>query len=109
MTAAERLARAWHWLTTSRYTRWLEAEVERLRAENETLRHFVTSPLRAVAEWHDGRAAHGQTDASACNPVLPDSTPRPIRRVPWAVMRQRLEIEDARKAYEERKKGNGQE
>lgn len=28
----------WQWLTTNRYTRWLEAEVERLRADRDEAR-----------------------------------------------------------------------
>ena len=33
----EVLKTSWRWLTTTRYTRTLEAEVERLRAENRAL------------------------------------------------------------------------
>ncbi len=34
---ADRLAALWRWLTTSRYTRALEEELDRLRAENRAL------------------------------------------------------------------------
>ncbi len=37
MTLAETLQAWWRWLTTTRYTRALEDEVERLRAENRAL------------------------------------------------------------------------
>jgi hypothetical protein len=33
----------WHWLRTSRYTQWLEDEVERLRAENRALTNSLLS------------------------------------------------------------------
>ncbi|HEX2715120.1 MAG TPA: hypothetical protein VHM88_23310 [Candidatus Acidoferrales bacterium] len=36
-TMIETLKTFWRWLTTTRYTRTLEAEVERLRAENRAL------------------------------------------------------------------------
>ncbi len=36
-----KLTAFWAWLTTSRYTRALEAEVERLRAENQALVNSV--------------------------------------------------------------------
>ncbi len=37
MNIPQQIAAVWRWLTTSRYTRALEAEVERLRAENAAL------------------------------------------------------------------------
>jgi hypothetical protein len=97
------LARAWHWLTTSRYTRRLEAEVERLRTENAGLREaiYARAGLRitAAVPKGDGEIV-GSTEGRR-----PEEAPRAIRRLPWGVMRQRLEIEDARRALAERQKG----
>ena len=37
MTWQQTIAAFFHWLTTTRYTRWLEGEVDRLRAANQGL------------------------------------------------------------------------
>ncbi len=37
-----------HWLTTTRYTRRLEREIDQLRADNERLRGDVDGLLRAL-------------------------------------------------------------
>lgn len=39
---------AWHWLTTSRYTRRLEAEIVQLKADNDRLRIDNDGLLRAL-------------------------------------------------------------
>ncbi len=50
--------RAWQWLSTTRYTRMLEEEVERLRAENRAL---INSLLGTAGfpplELHEGKSA----------------------------------------------------
>ena len=38
----------YHWLTTSRYTRRLEAEIEQLKADNASLRHDNEELLKAL-------------------------------------------------------------
>jgi hypothetical protein len=38
----------WRWLTTSRYTRWLEAEVERLRADRDEARRQVWALVNSL-------------------------------------------------------------
>lgn len=39
---------AWHWLTTSRYTRRLESEIKQLTADNDRLRGDNDGLLRAL-------------------------------------------------------------
>jgi hypothetical protein len=38
----------WRWLTTNRYTRWLEAEVERLRADRDEARRQVWALVNSL-------------------------------------------------------------
>lgn len=38
----------WQWLTTSRHTRWLEAEVERLRADRDEARRQVWALINSL-------------------------------------------------------------
>lgn len=38
----------WKWLTTNRYTRWLEAEVERLRADRDEARGQVWALVNSL-------------------------------------------------------------
>ena len=38
----------WQWLTTNRYTRWLEAEVERLRADRDEARRQVWALVNSL-------------------------------------------------------------
>jgi hypothetical protein len=38
----------WQWLTTSRYTRWLEAEVERLRTDRDEARRQVWALVNSL-------------------------------------------------------------
>ena len=38
----------WHWLTTSRHTRWLEGEVERLRTERDEGRRQVWAMVNSL-------------------------------------------------------------
>lgn len=45
---AEVLARIWNWLTTSRYTRHLEAEVERLREDRDEARRQVWALINSL-------------------------------------------------------------
>lgn len=40
--------RLWQWLTTNRYTRWLEAEVERLRADRDEARRQVWALVNSL-------------------------------------------------------------
>ncbi len=95
------LERIWHWLTTSRYTRWLEAEVERLRAENLALRDSLGIPgfaqgtprLRYRAHLSAGKKSEVGSPTSDFR-----SPPKAIRRPSVRQVLQRLEIEAAREA-----------
>ena len=42
------IAVVWHWLTTSRYTRRLEAEIAQLRSDNDRLRGDNDALLKAL-------------------------------------------------------------
>lgn len=82
-------ASIWRWLTTSRYTRTLEEEVARLRAENRALVNSLLGtagvpPLQTETGTPGGREA-GKTAA-------------PIRRRSWQQIGRMLEIEEARLA-----------
>jgi hypothetical protein len=97
--AMESVKRAWHWLTTTRYTRSLEAEVERLRGDNIALRAsvfgLVGKPGQTyaayLAQQLQPRKANGET-----------KTPEPARRhVNWAEIRKKLEARDVQQAAKE--------
>ena len=87
MNPANSLARVWHWLTTTRYTRVLEERIARLEAENAHLRNAIYA-----------RAGVGPVPLG---PAPPDSSaerrlPQPIRRpISWAQVKQKLETEAA--------------
>ncbi len=87
MDIAETLRSLWRWLTTSRYTRALEEEVERLRAENRAL---VNSLL--------GTAGIPPLDFSEGAKKLPE-IPR-ARRRSWHQIQALNEIAQARKAQQ---------
>jgi len=85
--AGEALARAWHWLTTSRYTRLLEHRVAELETENRLLRN------RVFDERVDPATGH----------AMPRVQHKPVRRLNWQQFRQKLEAEGFRKAEERRR------
>jgi hypothetical protein len=78
----------WHWLATSRYTRALEEEVARLRAENRALVNSLLGtagvPPLAVHE-----AVPGSAEGKAVVPA--------VRRRSWQQIGRMLELEDARR------------
>ncbi len=78
----ELLLQAWHWLTTTRYTRLLEEELARLRVENIALRNSIYA-----------RAGVPPVDYTAANGVAPrPKLPPPIRRaITWSQAKARLE------------------
>ncbi len=82
----------WHWLTTSRYTRTLEEEVARLRAENRAL---VNSLL--------GTAGVPPLQVDSSQSTV-DRKPIPaVRRRSWQQIGRMLEIEEARLAAQPRR------
>jgi hypothetical protein len=117
-TIAKAIARVWHWLTTTPYTRLLEQEVERLRTENVALRASVFGmqgvPGQRYREFLAASLAQQQEPpqrwrAATDSPALSDrplpanlDKPQAVRRPPWSITKRKLEIEDARKAYQAR-------
>jgi hypothetical protein len=86
--AAAGIARAWHWLTTTRYTRSLEERVARLEAENLHLRNAI------YARAGVGPVTLG-TAAGAVHEV-DRKAPQPVRRpISWIQVKQKLESEGA--------------
>jgi hypothetical protein len=85
----ETIENAWHWLTSTRYTRLLEARVASLEIENRALRNSIYA-----------RAGMAPVDYTQPDGVAPPhKMPPPIRRVvSWAQMKQKLEQEAARHA-----------
>jgi len=81
-------ANIWHWLATNRYTRALEEEVARLRAENRALVNSLLGtagvPPLVVHEALPG-SAEGKTAVPA------------VRRRSWQQIGRMLEMEDARR------------
>lgn len=101
-TMIELLKTSWRWLTTTRYTRTLEAEVERLRAENRALLNSLLGtagfppiemseaktqpPIPRVRRrsWHQiaalrefaAAAKSATADGTSPAPARPDSAPR---------------------------------
>lgn len=57
------IAIAWHWLTTSRYTRFLEVELERTRKENESLARDVDALICQIyPQFSKARKDAAKTD-----------------------------------------------
>jgi hypothetical protein len=72
----------WRWLTTGRYTRTLEAEVERLRAENRALLNSLL-----------GTAGFPPIEVPAAKVPVPR-----VRRRSWQQIAALREIEEVRRA-----------
>ncbi len=116
----------WMRLTTSRYTRVLETEIRRLRAENHALINSIIGvagipPLRLGAEIERERRVAGPSSAPASDEAAsgsraaadangstpPDEAPtrangivlpaNALRRRSWQQIGRMLEIEDARR------------
>ncbi len=85
-------ATIWHRLTTSRYTRALEEEVARLRAENRAL---VNSLL--------GTAGVPPLHVDGSQPAVDRKPIPPVRRRSWQQIGRMLEIEEARLAAQPRR------
>ncbi len=113
----------WHWLTTSRYTRALEGELARLRAENRALVNSILGiagipplPARDSADRAPGPAnvrrggspfnsTHGKRTAPTDDPGKVGGNNHlrsgvaslpPVRRRSWQQIGRMLEIEEAR-------------
>jgi hypothetical protein len=122
----------WQQLMGARYTRELEAEVARLRAENRALLNSILGiagvPPITVTTWTEGeggrtteqtedRALRSGLDGSGVERLRglrargskthrgPASTSVPVRRRSWHQINQALEIESARKTQPESQDG----
>jgi len=85
---AARFERAWHWLTTTRYTRLLEERVARLEAENLHLRNAIYARA-GVGPVTLGTAAGAAAGADR-------KPPQPVRRpISWLQLKQKLESDGA--------------
>ena len=82
------LSASWRWLTTGRYTRTLEDEVERLRAENRAL----LNSLLGTAGFPPIPASGGPEARQARVP--------PVRRRSWHQLAALREIEEVRRAQQ---------
>jgi hypothetical protein len=84
-------ANIWRWLVTSRYTRALEEEVARLRAENRALVNSLLGtagvPPLAIHEAGTPGSAEGKVAVPA------------VRRRSWQQIGRMLEMEDARREH----------
>jgi hypothetical protein len=93
------IARIWHWLTTTPYTRLLEAEVERLRSDNIALRASVFGLVGRPAQTYAAYLARQIESASAKPNGGETKRAEPARRhLSWAEIRKRLEQRDAQGA-----------
>jgi hypothetical protein len=99
------LGELWRDLMTSKYVKALEAEVERLRAENRALMNSIRG-VAGIPPVITDAAGTGQSGAAA-DKSASDSRAKanaaaqaPIRRRSWQQVNRALEIEAAKKAVD---------
>jgi hypothetical protein len=99
------LRNLWQRLTTNKYVQALEAEVERLRAENRALMNSILGIAGippVVTQGSEGaKAASVSVPATASNTAA--KTTAPLRRRSWQQINKALEVEAARKKEPETK------
>jgi hypothetical protein len=88
----------WQWLTTSRYTRWLEAEVERLRADRDETRRQVWALVNSLVTTAGAPLPQEilrQAEARASTAQEAKATPQRGKKS-WHQRAMALEIQSAR-------------
>ena len=93
----------WRWLTTSRHTRWLEAEVERLRADRDEARRQAWALVNSLvttagAPLPQEILRHAEAKADAAQDV---KTAVPRGKKSWHQRAMALEIRSARELRNE--------
>lgn len=93
------LARVWNWLTTSRYTRYLEAELDRLREDRDQARRQVWALINSLVTTAGAPLPHEilrQAAADSTSAAQKDKHPLHRGRKSWHQQALSLEIETAR-------------
>ncbi len=102
----------WHWLSTTPYTRALEREVERLRAENRGLIDSLlgtkgVGPVLGPVEQSKTADAQGRGQGTGNRGQGPAASSRRAGRRSWAQINRELELKSAREYREWARKTAG--
>lgn len=92
-------ARIWNWLTTNRYTRHLEAEVERLRADRDQARRQIWALVNSLVTTAGAPLPQEILRQTAVEPTAAGQKDRQAThrgRKSWHQRALALEIENAR-------------
>lgn len=90
----------WKWVTTSRYVRALEGEVERLRAENRALMNSILGIAGippVIAAGNSAAPAASDSKAASNGKAANTAGAAPVRKRSWQQVNRALEIEAAKK------------
>ena len=92
----------WREFVTSKYVKALEAEVERLRAENRALMNSILgiAGVPPIVTEDSGAAPDSSVKADGAAAKASGAAAGPIRRRSWQQVNRALEIEAAKKKEE---------